>query len=1129
MEEPWNAQRSVIGSITRVLDNVKKLGKNNYTPAMLKNRMAILQDYWKDCQRLNAKIETTATKEERNSHEYFVNQMFLRAEDSYINTSDYLASWIDKFTKSLPTNNGSAEASVSEQPHFAIQLPRIVLPKFSGDYTDWENFKDIFESLVVNNDNLSNVQRLHYLKASLIDDAKLVLKNVSVTEANYNSAWELLKNRYDNPRIIINAHLQSFVDLPCLNSSSVKELRSLRDKTNDALTALKNLKRPVEHWDDLIVFILVQKLDKTSRKEWEFKLGDQNDNPTFKDLDSFLSARIRALEAVSSNETGSNAQMKTKQTKPKLVNSHQSNTETHKCILCNENHFLYQCKSFKDKSIEQRYEFLKMHKRCFNCLNGGHFPSSCYSKHVCKVCKGKHHTLLHKENTQATRTNNDEPLEHNNSNSSEAEADTNSHFSKYEETKEPKEVNTTLLPTAYVLLKSDSGRSIKVRALLDQGSQSTFVSESVAQYLKARRKQLSISVSGIGGASIGKVRGAVSVTLAPCDQVKPGIAISALVLPKLTSYMPKLSFIKCSWPHLAKLKLADPEPSNSLPIELLIGADLYGRILMNGVLQGPKGSPTAQLTIFGWIVSGSIGRSSEISTNPLVAHLQTSDESVEELLRKFWEIEEVPATSMLTEEEAACETFFQKTVGRRSDGRYIVRLPFKTEAPIPIGESKHIAERIFSRNESKLQQQPEILKQYREFMDEYENLHHMEKLHDDRACEHSTQVVYFPHHPVIRECSQTTKLRVVFNASCATSNGSSLNDFLHVGPKLQADLVSLILRWRAHPYVYTADIEKMFRQILIHPADTDYQRILWRSTPCDELSSFRLLTVTYGTACAPFLANRVLKQLAKDDGDAYPLAAPVLENCTYVDDIMFGATDIVLAKQIQSQLTRLLKAGGFNLRKWASNSMALLSDIPTENHGLATDKSLQIDEHLKVLGTAWNPRTDSFRFYIDINGYSNFTKRLFLSLVSRMFDPLGWASPFSINAKILLQIFWIRKLKWDEPLPDDLAERCLSYQSQLLLLRKIEIPRWTGQSNEPQQYQLHGFADASNAAYAAAIYLRVESLDGTVRVALLIAKTKVAPLKVQSIPRLELCAAVLLARLVQFTQTEMQLPNIPIF
>ncbi|XP_017875598.1 uncharacterized protein LOC108622314, partial [Ceratina calcarata] len=177
MEEPWNAQRSVIGSITRVLDNVKKLGKNNYTPAMLKNRMAILQDYWKDCQRLNAKIETTATKEERNSHEYFVNQMFLRAEDSYINTSDYLASWIDKFTKSLPTNNGSAEASVSEQPHFAIQLPRIVLPKFSGDYTDWENFKDIFESLVVNNDNLSNVQRLHYLKASLIDDAKLVLKN----------------------------------------------------------------------------------------------------------------------------------------------------------------------------------------------------------------------------------------------------------------------------------------------------------------------------------------------------------------------------------------------------------------------------------------------------------------------------------------------------------------------------------------------------------------------------------------------------------------------------------------------------------------------------------------------------------------------------------------------------------------------------------------------------------------------------------------------------------------------------------------------------------------------------------------------------------------------------------------
>lgn len=245
---------------------------------------------------------------------------------------------------------------------------------------------------------------------------------------------------------------------------------------------------------------------------------------------------------------------------------------------------------------------------------------------------------------------------------------------------------------------------------------------------------------------------------------------------------------------------------------------------------------------------------------------------------------------------------------------------------------------------------------------------------------------------MVRETSQTTRVRVVFNASCPTSNGSSLNDFLHIGPKLQADLFSLILRWRKHPYVYTADIEKMFRQIKIHPEDVDYQRILWRANPTDELSSFRLLTVTYGTASAPYLANHVLKQLAKDEGNAYPLAVPILENCVYVDDVMFGANDVILAKQKRIQITQLLKAGGFNLRKWAGNAESLLKDIPAENHGLATDKILKLDENLKVLGIAWNPPTDSFRFQIEIELVSSFTKRSFLAMASRVFDPLGWAS-----------------------------------------------------------------------------------------------------------------------------------------
>lgn len=200
------------------------------------------------------------------------------------------------------------------------------------------------------------------------------------------------------------------------------------------------------------------------------------------------------------------------------------------------------------------------------------------------------------------------------------------------------------------------------------------------------------------------------------------------------------------------------------------------------------------------------------------------------------------------------------------------------------------------------------------------------------------QSVYLPHHAAIKETSQTTKVRVVFNASRLSSNKSSLNDHLLIGQKLQTDLFSLILRWRSHQFVYTTDIGKMFRQIRVHSADVDYQRIFWRDDP--KLSVYRLLTVTYGTASAPFLANRVLKQLARDEGTKFPLAAPILENEVYVDNVMFGAKDLVILKQARYQLTQLLMAGGFRPHKWASTDARLLSDIDEADHGLAVDKYL---------------------------------------------------------------------------------------------------------------------------------------------------------------------------------------------
>lgn len=236
-----------------------------------------------------------------------------------------------------------------------------------------------------------------------------------------------------------------------------------------------------------------------------------------------------------------------------------------------------------------------MHKRCFNCLTSGHFPSACPSKNVCKTCKGKHHSLLHsvlyKDQGQASKSNVEQQPEHFKVSGSESITETNSHFTQHVS---PEDIQTILLPTAFVVLRSDSGRSIKLRALLDQGSQSTFIAEAVVNTLRAKRTRLTVSVSGIGGTSVGCVRSAASVTLSPCGPSAISIPVSALILPKITSYVPKATASEGSWAHLKNLELADPDPSSSLPIELLIGADLYGLILRNGVRHGPLGSPTAQ-------------------------------------------------------------------------------------------------------------------------------------------------------------------------------------------------------------------------------------------------------------------------------------------------------------------------------------------------------------------------------------------------------------------------------------------------------------------------------------------------------------------------------------------------------
>ncbi|XP_029673119.1 uncharacterized protein LOC115241495 [Formica exsecta] len=410
-------------------------------------------------------------------------------------------------------------------------------------------------------------------------------------------------------------------------------------------------------------------------------------------------------------------------------------------------------------------------------------------------------------------------------------------------------------------------------------------------------------------------------------------------------------------------------------------------------------------------------------------------------------------------------------------------------------------------------------------MSDYQRLGHMQPA--PTAQNQFEQSVYLPHHEVIRESSSTTRHCVVFNASSVTSNGTSLNDHLNAGPKLQTDLMLVILQWRRCKYVYSSDIAKMYRQIHIDARDIDYQRILWKSSLSEPLIDYQLLTVTYGISCVPFLALRVLKQLVIDKDQHFQLAVPILSDNIYVDDLLFGADDTIRIRQARHQLNSMLKRGGFVLRKWASNSPSLLEDIEIADYGLATKKPLAEDEQIKILGIGWNPANDIFELRVSLADNAPETKRTILSAIVKFYDPLWWVTPVTITAKIFMQQLWRIKVGWDDAISEPHIAKWKEIYSRFLHLSNLRIIRWIGRGSDTSHAEIHGFADASTNAYAACVYIKIISSSGQITTTLLVGKSKVAPLKSLNIPRLELSVALLLARFVEFVRGSNGYKDIP--
>ncbi|XP_033221186.1 uncharacterized protein LOC117175587 [Belonocnema kinseyi] len=475
-----------------------------------------------------------------------------------------------------------------------------------------------------------------------------------------------------------------------------------------------------------------------------------------------------------------------------------------------------------------------------------------------------------------------------------------------------------VLSTAIAFAKNENNGQRPARLLLDSGSQCNLITSELCDLLKLKRTPINVKIGSISDCPF-EVKHKCELEISSRNSsVK--IRVTCLVVPRIRSEVPKLPFDAKLLQIPSHIKLAGPHFDRPRTIEIFLGNAIFWSLICVGQIKLNNAGLLLQKTRLGWILAGPMpGLQSKLVTCNLINKI-----NIDNQLTKFWELEECSLNKrVLSCEENACEEFFTKTVRRDGEGWFIVSIPVKDD-PRKLGDSREQGQHRLFNLEKRFTKQLEIHKEYSKFIIEYIELGQMKRIN----CKiDATPSFYLPRHCVIRAESVSTRLRVVFDASAQTTSGMSLSDLQMVGPNIQSDLFSILIRFRKHEFIIGTDIEKIYRQVKITPEQTSLQRILWRFDSSKTIEVFEFITVTYGTAAASFLAIRCLIELASKCEKAEPTVAKIIRHDFYVDDLLTGAETIKEVISLANRLKKILATGCFNLRKWVSNSPEIISEI----------------------------------------------------------------------------------------------------------------------------------------------------------------------------------------------------------
>ena len=1022
-------------------------------------------------------------------------------------------------TKRLMKKESGSHITSAETVKIA-HLEPIKIPKFSGQAAQYEQFRAAFKVFVDENRQISMMEKMIRLRGYLEGEAFQAVEGLTFSESDYQAALRILDKRFGGQDRQMKERLRALRSQNPIEPGDGNAMRRFADVLTATILSLKNMGDEHEIFSETLFEDVFRKLPERDRQGFISESVRNGEKMNLVSLEPWLQARseIAKLSSDFCDPIDPREPVRTLGARhaggPSASESRAGKTfkdqmKKRKCELCSqEAHSLEKCQRFKNMTPDERWEVVKKQRRCFGCLDKNHHTAECNRATRCQCNRFHHRLLCARINDRASgQAVQDQPRV----------ATSGSAANQFR----------VALRTIPVII-SHKGRELRATAFLDGGSDTSYLRQSTAEALGISSEVESLQISTLGGKIQSLKTQHADITIKDTEDG----ALNKLHVCTLPVVCRDLEVIqwpteKEQWNHLRDV----PFQESGAEVDLLIGSD---HPELHEVLErrsGGTGRPVAERTPLGWTCVGPVGGRGQMPGQTRTgAHAVTvSDEpGLDNLLRQFWEndgLEAMPYSNLLTTEEKRAVKCAEETL-QLKDGRYEVGVPWKGQTPVlkQISNNKKAALSRLQSLEASLLKKPDLREKYEAVIATNLKKGYIRKLEEPDLALQSEACWFIPHFPVVREDKQTTKVRFVMDAAFKVG-GRCLNSEMLTGPKLQKDIMDLLVKFRRRPVALVGDIKEMFSQILLKEQDRCFHRFLWRDMECErEPDVYESTRLIFGARASPFLAQKVLMHHAEREQETFPVAARIIKEETYVDDVMTCLETEEEAKNAREELTKMLREGGFTIRRWCSNRSASLDGVSEEDKVAINPESSGLPT-TKIMGIQWNAQADEFVYDISSPKRIVYTKRGVLSKVCTIFDPIGFLAPFTIRAKIGIQRCWQEGIGWDESMPAELEKSWRDWFQEVEELRLISIPRCLRPDrSDIREVALHTFTDASEKAFGAVTYIRYIFSDGSISVAFVAAKTRVTPLSATSIPRLELMGAHVGVRLSQKLAVALQIP-----